>query len=67
MVEAGATQKASKQHQVPCGLKCSKSIVFQDMLCMLLNLGYFELTVSILTKLVEPGQRKISWKKGGFT
>ena len=55
MVEAGATQKASKQHKVLCGLKCTKSIVFQDIMCMLLNLGYFELTVSISTKLVEPG------------
>ena len=33
---------------------------------MLSNLGYFELTVSISTKLVEPGQRQISWKKGGL-
>ena len=66
MAEAGHTQKASKQHNVSWCLKCTKSIYFQENVSELLNLGYFEITKSISRKLVEPGMRRLSLKKGGL-
>ena len=66
MVEAGPTQRDSNQQKVQCGQKYIKSNIFQETLCQLLNLGYLELSQQILGKLVEPGQRNLSWKKGGL-
>ena len=43
MAEAGHTQKASKQHNVSCCLKCTKSIYFQENLSQLLSLVYLEI------------------------
>ena len=66
LVEASPTPKATKWPKVWCGLKCIKSDIFKENVAQYLNLGHLETAKQISRKLVGPGLRNLSWKKGGL-
>ena len=66
LAEVGALQKATKWPKVWCGLKFIKSDIFKENVAHYLHLGHLKTPKQISRKLVGPGLRNLSWKKGGL-